>query len=152
MNWAICKESRWAMSSCVPACPRYLFVTVSNRPFHSRVCRVTQNSVRQRMTVWRAIWSCAFPRSNVIMNYSSRCHYTETLLLRLRDHFKPRPISAGTLASLIDLGWSDNRIACYFGVKPVKVSALRGYYGLVDQAQDSWVWRIRRRNRLESEG
>jgi len=54
--------------------------------------------------------------------------------------------------SLIDLGWSDKQIASYFGVEPVKVSALRAYYGLDDHAQDSWVWRMRRRNRLESEG
>ena len=83
------------------------------------------------------------------MHYSSRRPYAETLSLACRDHL---PISAGKLVSLIDLGWSDSRIACYFGVEPVKVSALRAYYGLVGQAQDSWVWRMRRRNRLESEG
>jgi hypothetical protein len=86
------------------------------------------------------------------MNYSSGRHCAETLSLRSRGHFRLWPISAGKLVSLIDLGWSDNRIACYFGVEPVKVSALRAYYGLVDRAQDSWVWRMRRRNRLESEG
>jgi hypothetical protein len=43
-------------------------------------------------------------------------------------------MSAGKLVSLINLGWSDYRIACHFGVGPVKVSALRAYYGLVDQA------------------
>jgi hypothetical protein len=86
------------------------------------------------------------------MNYSSRRHYAETLSLRSRVHFRPWPISAGKLVSLIDLGWSDNQIASYFGVEPVKVSALRAYYGLDDHAQDSWVWRMRRRNRLESEG
>ncbi len=67
--------------------------------------------------------------------------------VRSRDHFRPWPITAGKLVSLIDLGWSDNRIACYFGVEPVKVSALRADYGLVDHAEDSWVWRMRRRNR-----
>jgi hypothetical protein len=81
------------------------------------------------------------------MNCSSRCPYAETLSVPCRE-----PISAGKLVSLIDLGWSDYRIACYFGVEPAKVSALRAYYGLVDQAQDSWAWRMRRRNRLESEG
>ena len=86
------------------------------------------------------------------MNYSSRRQYAESLSLRSGDHFRPWPISPGKLVSLIDLGWSDNRIACHFGVEPVKVSALRGYYGLVGQAQDSWAWRMRRRNRLESEG
>ena len=83
------------------------------------------------------------------MHYSSRRPNADTLAPSCRDHL---PISAGKLVSLIDLGWSDNRIACYFGVEPVKVSALRAYYGLVDRAQDSWVWRMRRRNRLESEG
>ena len=83
------------------------------------------------------------------MHYSSRRPYADTLSLSCRDHL---PISAGKLVSLIDLGWSDNRIACYFGVEPVRVSALRAYYGLIDQAQDSWVWRMRRRNCLESQG
>jgi hypothetical protein len=86
------------------------------------------------------------------MNYSSGRHGAETLSLRSRDDFRVWPISAGKLVSLIELGWSENRIACYFGVEPVRVSALRAYYGLVDRAQDSWVWRMRRRNRLESEG
>jgi hypothetical protein len=53
--------------------------------------------------------------------------------------------------SLIDLGWSDNRIACYFGVESVKVSALRAHHGLIDHAQGSWIWQMRERNRLESE-
>jgi hypothetical protein len=88
----------------------------------------------------------------MIMNYSARRHDAERLSLRSRDHFRLRPFSAGKFVSLIDLGWSDNRIACHFGVEPVKVSALRAYYGLIDRAQDSWVWRMRRRNRLESEG
>ena len=83
------------------------------------------------------------------MHYSSRPPYADTLSPTCRAHL---PISAGKLVSLIDLGWSDNRIACYFGVAPLRVSALRAYYGLIDQAQDSWVWRMRRRNRLESQG
>jgi hypothetical protein len=83
------------------------------------------------------------------MHYSSRPPYADTLSLTCRAHL---PISAGKLVSLIDLGWSDNRIACYFGVAPLRVSALRAYYGLIDQAHDSWVWRMRRRNRLESQG
>jgi hypothetical protein len=83
------------------------------------------------------------------MHYSSRPPYADTLSLTCRAHL---PISAGKLVSLIDLGWSDNRIACYFGVAPLRVSALRAYYGLIDQAQDSWVCRMRRRNRLESQG
>ena len=49
-----------------------------------------------------------------------------------RSDYDPWPISAGELASLVDLGLSDDRIARYFGVEPVKVSALRSYYGLVD--------------------
>ena len=83
------------------------------------------------------------------MNYSSRRHYAETLSLRSRVRLRPWPISAGKLVSLIDLGWSDNQIASYFGVEPVKVSAL---VGLVDHAQDSWLWRMRRRKHLENEG
>ena len=87
------------------------------------------------------------------MNYSPGRPYAETHTLPSCDHFKPWPISAGKLVSLIDLGWSDYRIACYFCVDPVKVSALRAYYGLVGNgpAQESWVSRMRRRNRLESE-
>jgi hypothetical protein len=102
------------------------------------------------MIIWRAI-RARLSGSDTIMSYSSRRLYAETLSLPSRDHLRPWPISARKLLSLIDLGWSDNRIACYFGVEPVKVSALRGYYGLVDHAQDSWVWRMRRRNRLERE-
>jgi hypothetical protein len=68
------------------------------------------------------------------MNHSSRRPYAETLSLPCRDHFTPWPMSAGKLVSLMNLGWSDYRIACHFGVGPVKVSALRAYYGLVDQA------------------
>jgi hypothetical protein len=102
------------------------------------------------MIVWRAIWA-RLSRSDTIMNYSSRRHYAKTLSLRSCDHFKPWHITAGKLVSLIDLGWLNNWIACCFGVEPVKVSALRAYHGLVDEAQDSWVWRMRE-NRLESEG
>jgi hypothetical protein len=85
------------------------------------------------------------------MNHSSRRPYAETLSLPCRDQFRPWPMSAGKLVSLINLGWSDYRITCHFGVEPVKVSALRAYYGLIDQAHSS-AWRIRRRHRLESEG
>ena len=85
------------------------------------------------------------------MNYSPRRLYAEKHSLPSCDHFRPWPISAGKLVSLIDLGWSDYRIACYFCVEPVKVSALRAYYGLVGHAQESWVSRMRRRHRLESE-
>ena len=72
-----------------------------------------------------------------------------TQSLPSHDHFRRWPVSVGTLAGLIDLGWSNYRIACYFGVEPVKVSALRAYYGLVGHNPDSWVWRLRRRD-LES--
>ena len=71
------------------------------------------------------------------MDHSFRRHYSETISLQFRDQFRPWPISARKFMTLIDIGWSDNRIACYFGMEPVKVSALRAYYGLVDQAQDS---------------
>ena len=67
------------------------------------------------------------------MNYSPGRPYAPSLLC---DHFRPWPISAGKLVSLIDLGWSDYRIACYFCVDSVKVSGLRAYYGLVGHAED----------------
>jgi uncharacterized protein (DUF433 family) len=57
------------------------------------------------------------------MNYSSEHLYS--------DRFGPRPISVGNLVSLVDLGWSDYRIAHHFGVEQSKVSGLRAYYGLV---------------------
>jgi hypothetical protein len=61
---------------------------------------------------------------------SDKPHYAETLS---KSHdYSPWPISPGELASLIDLGIPDDRIARYFGVKRVKVSALRAYYGLAD--------------------
>jgi hypothetical protein len=46
--------------------------------------------------------------------------------------YSPWPVSSGELASLVDLGLSDDQIARYFGVEQVKVSGLRAYYGLVD--------------------
>jgi hypothetical protein len=85
------------------------------------------------------------------MNYSSRRPYAETLSLRSGDYVRPWPISAGELEILIDLGWSDNWIACHFAVEGVKVSALRAYYGLIDCDQDTWVRRMRQRNRLQGE-
>jgi hypothetical protein len=54
----------------------------------------------------------------------------ETISLPRDDPFEPRPISAGNLVSLIDLGWSDYWIARYFGVQQSKLSGLRAYYGL----------------------
>ena len=83
------------------------------------------------------------------MHHSSRRPCAETLSPWYCDHDRPWPISAGRLVRLISLGWSDYRIANYFGVEPQKVSALRAYHGLVKQAQDSWVWRLRPRSRLE---
>ena len=85
------------------------------------------------------------------MNDSLKRHYVKTPSLRPRDHFGPWPISAGELVRLIELGWSDNGIACYFGVEPVKVSALRAHHGLIDHAKNSWIWLMRERNRLQSE-
>jgi hypothetical protein len=86
------------------------------------------------------------------MHPSPRRPCAETLWLPLRDLVGQRPISAQNLVSLIDLGWSDYRIACHFCVEPRKVSALRAYYGLVQQKEDSWVWRMRRQDRLANEG
>lgn len=53
----------------------------------------------------------------------------------------PWPLSAGELASLVDLGLLDDQIARYFGVDQVKVSALRAYYGLVDSSLEPEVVR-----------
>jgi hypothetical protein len=100
---------------------------------------------------WRSIWA-RVSSSDAIMNSLSRRPYAEPLSVPYRDHFRRWPISAGKLVSLIDLSWSDYRIASYFGVEPVKVSALRTYYGLVDYAQDSRARRMRGRNCLESDG
>jgi hypothetical protein len=66
------------------------------------------------------------------MSRSDKPHYTEALSKSPSDDYSPWPISSGELASLVDLGIADDRIARYFGVEPVKVSALRAYYGLVD--------------------
>ena len=113
---------------------------------------MTQNSVRQAQDCLARNLGASIQERQHFMNDSSRRQYAESLSLRSGNHFRPWPITAGKLVSLIDLGWSDNRIACHFDVEPVKVSALRVYYGLVVHAQDSWLWRMRRRKRLESEG
>jgi hypothetical protein len=42
------------------------------------------------------------------------------------------PISGSELASLVDLGLSDDLIAEYFGVEVRKVTALRSYFGRID--------------------
>jgi hypothetical protein len=70
--------------------------------------------------------------ANEMMSRSDKPHYSNTFPKSARSDCNPWPISAGELASLVDLGLSDNRIARYFGVEPAKVSALRAYYGLVD--------------------
>ena len=70
-----------------------------------------------------------FQGRHTIMSHSHGRHYAETFSRPPSDHVSPWPISAGKLVSLIDLGWSDTRIAGYFCVDPVKVSALRAYYG-----------------------
>ena len=75
----------------------------------------------------------------------------ETIPLPFRDHVGRWPIGAKRLVSLIDLGWSDYCIAYHFGVEAAKVSALRAYYGLVQRGQESWVSRMRRKNRLPYE-
>ena len=46
-------------------------------------------------------------RSDTIMNYSRGHPNAEAISLPCGDPFEPRPISAGNLVSLIDLGWSD---------------------------------------------
>jgi two-component sensor histidine kinase len=51
------------------------------------------------------------------------------------DDHSPWPISFSELASRVILGFTDDRIAAELGVEPVKVSALRAYYGLGESAQ-----------------
>ena len=70
--------------------------------------------------------------NEIIKSRSDKPHYADTFSKSPSDDYSPWPISSGELASLIDLGISDDRIARYFGVQRVKVSALRAYYGLVD--------------------
>ena len=73
--------------------------------------------------------------------------FEEVIMTHWRKHpnaealFRPQPISADKLASLIDLGWSDYRIASYFGVEEPKLSGLRAYYGLANRAQTPTVGR-----------
>ena len=66
------------------------------------------------------------------MSRSDMPHYTDTSSKLPSEDYDPWPISAGELASLVDLGLSNNKIARYFGVELGRVSALRTYYGLVD--------------------
>ena len=49
-------------------------------------------------------------------------------------------MSAGKLVSLINLGWSDYRIACHFGVQPGEgVSSLtKPTLGLADDGGIAW--------------
>jgi hypothetical protein len=70
-----------------------------------------------------------------VMSRSHKPHYPDTP--SPSEDYKPWPISAGELASLIDLGLSNNQIASYFGVEPRRVSALRAYYGLANANSES---------------
>jgi len=63
---------------------------------------------------------------------SDKPHYADTFAQSPSNDYSPWPISSGELASLVDLGISNDRIARYFGIEQVRVSALRAYYGLVD--------------------
>ena len=65
-----------------------------------------------------------------------------------RDHVRPWPISVAKLVDLIDLGWSDYRIASYFSVEPKKISALASTMDWFSRRRILWVWRMRRRKRL----
>ena len=77
------------------------------------------------MIFWRAIWARLSRDRRHHELFVQASLRSATFGAGPRDHFRRWPISAGKLVSLIDLGWSDYRIACYFGVEPVKVSALR---------------------------
>src|SRR5262245_29454232 len=97
------------------------------------------------------LWSI-LPGAAQFMHYSFRRPCARAHSLQLGDHVRQWPISAQKLVNLIDLGWSDYRIACHFGVEREKVSGLRAYFGLVQRAEDTWVWRMRCRNRLANKG
>ena len=80
--------------------------------------------------------------------------YAGTLSTSPHGDYSPWPVSSGELASLVDLGLSDDQIARYFGVEQVKVSALRAYYGLVDSSPgpDVVTGLIRDDGRVPSDG
>jgi hypothetical protein len=68
---------------------------------------------------------------------SDKLHFAETFSKPPRSDHSLWPIGTCELASLVDLGLSDDRIARYFGVEQAKVSALRVSYGLADPRNQS---------------
>jgi hypothetical protein len=63
-------------------------------------------------------------------NHFDNPHHADTLSKSPSEVYSAWPIGSRELASLLDLGMSDDQIAKYFGVKRLKVSALRAYYGI----------------------
>lgn len=89
-----------------------------NTPLHNYARATTNNFAAQFV--------------NEMIKSPDKAPYAGTLSASPRGDYSPWPVSSGELASLVDLGLSDDQIARYFGVEQVKVSALRAYYGLVD--------------------
>src|SRR6476660_4078653 len=58
-------------------------------------------------------------------SHSDKLHFAETFSKPPGSDHSLWPIGTRELASLVDLGLSDDRIARYFGVEQAKVSALR---------------------------
>jgi hypothetical protein len=69
---------------------------------------------------------------NEMPQSSDKFPSADTFSLSPRADYSPWPITPGELASLVDLGLSDDQIARYFSVEKGKVSALRAHYGLAE--------------------
>ena len=65
---------------------------------------------------------------------SDKPHYANTFSQSPSDGLQPMARSSGELVARSISAYSDDRIAGYFGVERVKVSALRAYYDWLDSA------------------
>jgi hypothetical protein len=74
---------------------------------------------------------------NEMPQSSDKFPSADTFSLSPRADYSPWPITPGELASLVDLGLSDDQIARYFSVEKGKVSALRAHYGLAERLAES---------------
>ena len=99
-------------------------------------------------------WGLCGSFVNEMIKSPDKPPYAGTLSTSPHGDHSPWPVSSGELASLVDLGLSDDQIAKYFGVEQVKVSALRAYHGLVDSSPgpDGVTGLIRDDGRVPSDG
>jgi hypothetical protein len=74
---------------------------------------------------------------NEMPQSSDKFPSADTFSLSPRADYSPWPITPGELASLVDLGLSDDQIARYFSIEKGKVSALRAHYGLAERLAES---------------